>query len=191
MGSVLWPPTKVVFIVVGSPDTWRSAFDRSTAKESGSSNTLGSRFERLVGEVEPVALGDPLAQDLGVGRSRAHEVAHRRCPSDYLLDPVADEIGIVSELVELAGIFDQGLHTPPSAGHGLSIDRYVWKACCSRNCLKAQSRSRGDVHTWAMVLRQHNPEAEFPPYANYAHAVEVGAGARLLFISGLNGVESG
>ncbi len=41
-----------------------------------------------------------------------------------------------------------------------------------------------------MTLRQHNPPDVFPPYANYAHAVEVGAGSRLLFISGLNGFES-
>ncbi len=41
-----------------------------------------------------------------------------------------------------------------------------------------------------MALRQHNPEAVFPPYANYAHAVEVAAGSRLLFVSGLNGFES-
>lgn len=40
-----------------------------------------------------------------------------------------------------------------------------------------------------MVLRQHNPQGVFPPYANYAHAVEVAAGSRLLFISGLNGFE--
>ncbi len=41
-----------------------------------------------------------------------------------------------------------------------------------------------------MTLRQHNPPEVFPPYANYAHAVEVPAGARLLFISGLNGYEA-
>jgi enamine deaminase RidA (YjgF/YER057c/UK114 family) len=41
-----------------------------------------------------------------------------------------------------------------------------------------------------MVLRQHSPQEVFPPYANYAHAVEVASGARLLFISGLNGFES-
>ena len=41
-----------------------------------------------------------------------------------------------------------------------------------------------------MTLRQHNPPELFPPYANYAHAVEVAAGSRLLFISGLNGFES-
>jgi enamine deaminase RidA (YjgF/YER057c/UK114 family) len=41
-----------------------------------------------------------------------------------------------------------------------------------------------------MTLRQHNPANVFPPYANYAHAVEVPAGSRLLFISGLNGFES-
>lgn len=40
-----------------------------------------------------------------------------------------------------------------------------------------------------MVLREHNPPEVFPPYSNYAHAVEVAAGARLLFISGLNGFE--
>jgi 2-iminobutanoate/2-iminopropanoate deaminase len=33
----------------------------------------------------------------------------------------------------------------------------------------------------------HNPPGLFPRYANYSHAVEVRAGARLLFISGLNG----
>lgn len=41
-----------------------------------------------------------------------------------------------------------------------------------------------------MVLKQHNPVGVFPPYVNYAHAVEVAAGSRLLFISGLNGYES-
>ena len=40
-----------------------------------------------------------------------------------------------------------------------------------------------------MALTQHNPDAVFPPYANYAHAVEVPAGSRLLFVSGLNGYE--
>jgi 2-iminobutanoate/2-iminopropanoate deaminase len=40
-----------------------------------------------------------------------------------------------------------------------------------------------------MVLVQHNPSSVFPPYANYAHAVSVAAGARLLFVSGLNGFE--
>lgn len=40
-----------------------------------------------------------------------------------------------------------------------------------------------------MTLRYHNPPDVFPPYANSAHAVEVPAGARLLFISGLNGYE--
>jgi enamine deaminase RidA (YjgF/YER057c/UK114 family) len=43
--------------------------------------------------------------------------------------------------------------------------------------------------TCVMHLRQHNPDAVFPPYANYAHAVEVPAGARLLFVSGLNGYD--
>ena len=33
----------------------------------------------------------------------------------------------------------------------------------------------------------HNPPQLFPRYANYSHAVEVPAGARTLYISGLNG----
>lgn len=36
----------------------------------------------------------------------------------------------------------------------------------------------------------HNPPGLFPPYRGYAHALEVSAGSRLLFISGLNGFES-
>lgn len=40
-----------------------------------------------------------------------------------------------------------------------------------------------------MSIEQHSPDNVFPPYANYAHAVEVSAGSRLLFISGLNGYE--
>ena len=40
-----------------------------------------------------------------------------------------------------------------------------------------------------MTLHSHSPSEVFPPYANYAHAVEVDAGSRLLFISGLNGFE--
>ena len=35
----------------------------------------------------------------------------------------------------------------------------------------------------------YNPATMFPPYAAYAHAVEVPAGARTLYISGLNGYE--
>jgi enamine deaminase RidA (YjgF/YER057c/UK114 family) len=46
------------------------------------------------------------------------------------------------------------------------------------------------VDTGFVITRQHNPPGVFPPYANYAHAVEVAAGARLLFISGLNGFEA-
>jgi 2-iminobutanoate/2-iminopropanoate deaminase len=38
-----------------------------------------------------------------------------------------------------------------------------------------------------VTIRQLNPANVFPPYANYAHAVEVSADSRLLFISGLNG----
>lgn len=38
-----------------------------------------------------------------------------------------------------------------------------------------------------MFNRPINPTDVFPPYPNYAHAVEVSAGSRLLFVSGLNG----
>ncbi|HEU0223980.1 MAG TPA: RidA family protein [Steroidobacteraceae bacterium] len=41
-----------------------------------------------------------------------------------------------------------------------------------------------------MTLTLRNPEGVFPPYRNYSHAVEVAAGSRLLFISGLNGYEA-
>jgi 2-iminobutanoate/2-iminopropanoate deaminase len=40
-----------------------------------------------------------------------------------------------------------------------------------------------------MTIKRHNPADVFPPYANYAHAVEVPAGARMLYVSGLNGFE--
>lgn len=39
-------------------------------------------------------------------------------------------------------------------------------------------------------ITTHNPQRVFPPYSNYAHAVQVPAGARTLYISGLNGYES-
>ncbi len=38
-----------------------------------------------------------------------------------------------------------------------------------------------------MAIIKHNPEAVFPPYRNYSHAVEIRGEARLLMISGLNG----
>mgnify|MGYP001803002209 CR=1 FL=1 len=38
-----------------------------------------------------------------------------------------------------------------------------------------------------MTLKYHNPNAIYPPYANYSHAIEVSPGASLLVISGLNG----
>lgn len=41
-----------------------------------------------------------------------------------------------------------------------------------------------------MAVCSHNPSELFPQYQNYSHAVEVGPGSRLLFISGLNGYES-
>ncbi len=40
-----------------------------------------------------------------------------------------------------------------------------------------------------MSITARNPEGLFPPYPNYAHSVEVSAGSRTLFISGLNGFE--
>ena len=39
-------------------------------------------------------------------------------------------------------------------------------------------------------LTPYNPESLFPPYAGYAHAVEVPPGARTLYVSGLNGYEA-
>ncbi len=38
-----------------------------------------------------------------------------------------------------------------------------------------------------MTIRAHSPSGVYEPYANYVHAVEVPAGARTLYISGLNG----
>jgi enamine deaminase RidA (YjgF/YER057c/UK114 family) len=38
-----------------------------------------------------------------------------------------------------------------------------------------------------MLNRPHNPADVFEPYASYDHAVEAPAGARTLYISGLNG----
>jgi 2-iminobutanoate/2-iminopropanoate deaminase len=39
-------------------------------------------------------------------------------------------------------------------------------------------------------IRPHNPGSVYPPYRNYAHAVEVPPGARTLYISGINGYDS-
>jgi len=38
-----------------------------------------------------------------------------------------------------------------------------------------------------MFVIKHNPKELFPQYRCYSHAIEVGGGSRLLFISGLNG----
>ncbi len=38
-----------------------------------------------------------------------------------------------------------------------------------------------------MPTQSHNPNSLYPQYTNYSHAIEVAAGSRLLFISGLNG----
>ena len=40
-----------------------------------------------------------------------------------------------------------------------------------------------------MSFIEHNPAEVFPPYTNYAHAVEVPANGRTLYVSGLNGYE--
>jgi enamine deaminase RidA (YjgF/YER057c/UK114 family) len=40
-----------------------------------------------------------------------------------------------------------------------------------------------------MAITHHNPADVFPPYASYAHAVEVPAGSRTVYVSGLNGFE--
>ena len=40
-----------------------------------------------------------------------------------------------------------------------------------------------------MANTLHNPPELFPRYANYSHAVEVRGGARMLFVSGLNGYQ--
>jgi enamine deaminase RidA (YjgF/YER057c/UK114 family) len=41
-----------------------------------------------------------------------------------------------------------------------------------------------------VAVTRHNPADVFPPYVGYAHAVEVPAGARTLYVSGLNGFEA-
>jgi 2-iminobutanoate/2-iminopropanoate deaminase len=38
-----------------------------------------------------------------------------------------------------------------------------------------------------MSITMHNPDQLYPPYPNYSHAVEVPAGARTLYIAGING----
>jgi len=47
----------------------------------------------------------------------------------------------------------------------------------------------GSYRLAVMPIRVLNPVDVFPPYACYAHAVEVPAGARTLYVSGLNGFE--
>jgi 2-iminobutanoate/2-iminopropanoate deaminase len=39
-----------------------------------------------------------------------------------------------------------------------------------------------------MPVIQHNPDGVFPPYRNYCHGCEIRGDARLLIISGLNGL---
>ena len=41
-----------------------------------------------------------------------------------------------------------------------------------------------------MIVTPHNPAGLFAPYRGYVHGAEVVSGARLLFISGLNGFEA-
>jgi enamine deaminase RidA (YjgF/YER057c/UK114 family) len=38
-------------------------------------------------------------------------------------------------------------------------------------------------------MRRLNPEAIHPPFANYAHGIEVGAGSRIVFCSGQLGID--
>jgi enamine deaminase RidA (YjgF/YER057c/UK114 family) len=40
-----------------------------------------------------------------------------------------------------------------------------------------------------MPVIRHDPPGVFPPYQAYSHAIEVRGGAKLLFVSGLNGFE--
>ena len=47
-----------------------------------------------------------------------------------------------------------------------------------------------DEHAQPSSNVTHNPPSIFPPYRNYAHAIEVPPGARTLYISGLNGYDS-
>ena len=37
------------------------------------------------------------------------------------------------------------------------------------------------------MITRHNPAGLYPKYPGYSHAVEVGSGGRMLFVSGLNG----
>ena len=37
------------------------------------------------------------------------------------------------------------------------------------------------------MITRHNPPGLYPKYLGYSHAVEIGGGSRLLFVSGLNG----
>jgi len=41
-----------------------------------------------------------------------------------------------------------------------------------------------------VAVTHHNPADVFPPYECYAHAVDVPAGARTVYVSGLNGFEA-
>ena len=42
----------------------------------------------------------------------------------------------------------------------------------------------------SVAITYHNPLDLFPPYAGYTHAVQVPAGARTVYVSGLNGFET-
>ena len=53
-----------------------------------------------------------------------------------------------------------------------------------------EARPSGGRQTRDMsMVTPYNPDSVFPPYAAYAHAVEVPPGARTLYVSGLNGYE--
>lgn len=73
------------------------------------------------------------------------------------------------------------------AGYG----RPAAVAGCSRRRPKSCSWEEATNDTMRCVAEviSHNPPKVYPPYAGYAHAVEVPPGARTLFVSGLNGYE--
>ena len=71
---------------------------------------------RRVAQHQPVALGDLLPRDFGVGGGRAHEVLHRRDPADRLFDMAGDQRGIGLQLAELVRVLRQ---RPHAAGGGV------------------------------------------------------------------------
>ena len=60
-----------------------------------------------VGQVQPVALGDLDAGDLGVDLRGPHEVPDRCRPADHLVDGVGQQVGVALEEPELVGVLGQ------------------------------------------------------------------------------------